>query len=101
MSTVLFGLVCFTLPETSHDTILYWKAKRLRKRTGHNKYQSVAEIEQAKIKPRIFLKEALGRPFRLLLDPAVAYVNIYLGLAYAIFFCKPPSTSSFCPYNTC
>ena len=32
------------------------------------------------------LFESLLRPFQLMLEPAVLYINIYLALAYAIFY---------------
>jgi hypothetical protein len=38
----------FFLPETSSATILYYRARRLRRITGNDQYRSQSEIDQAK-----------------------------------------------------
>jgi MFS transporter, DHA1 family, multidrug resistance protein len=36
--------------------------------------------------PSQIYKEALWRPFALCIEPVVLYVNVYVGLAYSIFY---------------
>ncbi|KAG9005773.1 hypothetical protein FRB94_001185 [Tulasnella sp. JGI-2019a] len=79
-------VVFFFFPETLGDTILLKRARRLRKLTGNDKLRSLSEIKQAEMSRSAIMKEYLVRPFQLMLEPAVLFLNIYLGLAYAIFY---------------
>lgn len=74
------------LPETLPGTILLKRAKRLRKLTGNPRLRSMSEIEQAHMTPRAIAAEYLIRPFQLMLEPAILFINIYIGLAYAVFY---------------
>ena len=76
----------FLLPETLGDTILLRRAQRLRKLTGNGKLRSASEIKQAEMKTGEVMKEFLWRPFQLMAEPAVFFINLYIGLAYAIFY---------------
>ncbi|KAM5529741.1 major facilitator superfamily transporter [Fusarium oxysporum f. sp. phaseoli] len=79
----------FFLPETSSATILYYRARRLRKITGNQQYRSQAEIDQAKQKMAIkdVLYNAVIKPGEInVLDPAVLFSTIYTSLVYAIFY---------------
>ncbi|KAH8917183.1 MFS general substrate transporter [Atractiella rhizophila] len=83
-----FGLVVlsFILPETYAPTILLKRAQRLRKITGNEKLRSQSEIDQAKLSTTDILFDNLVRPFVLLLEPAVLFINIYIALLYSIFY---------------
>ncbi|PPQ94235.1 hypothetical protein CVT25_006661 [Psilocybe cyanescens] len=81
-----FVILMFWLPETNAETILLKRARRLRTLTGNPNLYSESEIKQSQMKSSDVLFEALLRPFQLMIEPAVLYANIYLGLAYAIFY---------------
>ena len=82
----------FFMPETYTPTILLRRAKRLRKLTGNHELKSLNEIQQEKSVSG--MKEAgsklvgtyLWRPIRLMMEPDIFFINIYMGLAYAIFY---------------
>jgi DHA1 family multidrug resistance protein-like MFS transporter len=65
--------------------------------TGDENYYSDSERKQADMSASDILFESLLRPFQLMLEPAVLFVNIYIALAYAIFYCECPSLLSFAP----
>lgn len=67
------------LPETLAGNILHKRAHRLRKLTGNDRLRSMSEIEQAHMSPGAVAKEYLIRPFQLMLEPAVLFINIYIG----------------------
>lgn len=67
------------LPETLPDTILLKRARRLRKLTGNDRLRSMGEIEQAEMSASSVAAEYLIRPFQLMLEPAVLFINIYIG----------------------
>jgi DHA1 family multidrug resistance protein-like MFS transporter len=90
-------VLVFWLPETSAQTILLKRARRLRALTGNKELHSESEIRQAEMKGSEVLFESLLRPFQLMLEPAVMYVNIYIALAYAIFY---RTSSSFFPHSS-
>ncbi|KAG8984673.1 hypothetical protein FRB94_004566 [Tulasnella sp. JGI-2019a] len=79
-------IILFFLPETLGDTILLKRAQRLRKLTGNDKLRSMSEIKQAEMSTSAVMKEYLIRPFQLMLEPVVLFLNLYLGLAYSIFY---------------
>ncbi|PPQ86530.1 hypothetical protein CVT25_007181 [Psilocybe cyanescens] len=81
-----FIILMFWLPETNAETILLKRARRLRALTGNPNLYSESEVKQSQMKSSDVLFEALLRPFQLMIEPAVLYANIYLGLAYAIFY---------------
>lgn len=75
------------LPETYQANILLRRAKRLRKLTGNDNYRSQSELDQAAMKPREVVYEALVRPIQLMvLDPAIGFTAAYIALFYAIFY---------------
>lgn len=88
LSSFAFIVLVFWLPETNAETILYRRAYRLRKRTGNMNLHSESMIRQSQMKGPEVLTTALVRPFQLMLEPVVFYVNLYLALAYAIFYCE-------------
>jgi len=72
----------FLFPETSSATILLRRAQRLRKLTGNSQLRSQSEIDSAGIKPKELITTSLFRPFLLLRDPAVLFVDLYIALVY-------------------
>ncbi|GFF52552.1 MFS transporter, putative [Aspergillus udagawae] len=80
-------LLFFSLPETNADFILLKRAKRLRKSTGNQNLRSDSEIKQGNIHFLSLLGGYLTTPFLVTLrDPSVAFINIYTGLIYGIFY---------------
>lgn len=87
LSGPICGLLFFFLPETSSPTILYYRARRLRKLTGNPAFKSQAEIDQAKLTFRHIVYDALMKPTQInALDPAVLFSTIYTSLVYGIFY---------------
>lgn len=81
-------LLAFCLPETSAATILYHRAKRLRKSLGDPTLETEAEIEAKAFSKNDLLKFALVLPFSLSFrEPILFFTNLYLGLVYAILYC--------------
>ena len=88
----------FFMPETYTRTILLRRTRRLRKLTGNHKLKGLGEIQQdrlvsgmKKAGPRVVMQlvgKYLWRPIRLMMKPDIFLINIYLGLAYAIFYRK-------------
>ncbi|KAL3453039.1 major facilitator superfamily domain-containing protein [Aspergillus insuetus] len=83
----------FFVPETSASTILYYRARRLRRITGSERYRTKEEIEQlsdtanATTSPKGILYNAIMKPAQInVLDPAVLFSTIYTSLVYAIFY---------------
>lgn len=81
-----FLLLVFCLPETNADTVLLRRAQRLRKLTGNPNLRSASEIRQGEMHILPTVAQYLTTPFKVtLLDPSVAFINIYTALIYAIF----------------
>ncbi|KAL0564983.1 hypothetical protein V5O48_017050, partial [Marasmius crinis-equi] len=83
-----FALVFLSLflPETMGANILLKRARRLRKITGNPHLRSRSEIDQANMSKREVAYEALVRPFLLAAEPAVLFLNVYIGLVYSVFY---------------
>ncbi|KAG6853492.1 hypothetical protein C0991_004038 [Blastosporella zonata] len=88
---VLFILVgvafLFTLviPETYAPIILKKKAQRMRKETGDDRYNTLAEMERLPLKTS--LKIALTRPLIMLFtEPIVLFMSFYLSFVYALLY---------------
>ncbi|KAI0040052.1 MFS general substrate transporter [Auriscalpium vulgare] len=81
-----FVVLMFLLPETLPDTILLRRAQRLRKLTGCKNLRSMSEIQQAQLTVGEVASTYLIRPFQLMMEPAVFFLNSYLGLGYGIFY---------------
>lgn len=79
-------LVC-TLPETSADTILLRRARRLKKLTGRSDLMSQSELRQRDMNGRAILFNALIKPWEInALDPAVLFTTIYMALVYGTYY---------------
>lgn len=72
------------LPETLPDTILLKRAKRLRKLTGNENLRSMSEIKQAEMSAGDVAREYLVRPFQLMMEPAVLFINLYVGREFIL-----------------
>ncbi|KXG50247.1 Major facilitator superfamily domain, general substrate transporter [Penicillium griseofulvum] len=80
-------LLFFFLPETNGDFILLNRTKRLRKSTGNENLRSDSEIKQGNIHFLSLLGGYLTTPFLVTLkDPSIAFINVYTGLIYGIFY---------------
>ncbi|KAF5002330.1 hypothetical protein FDECE_10646 [Fusarium decemcellulare] len=75
------------LPETSPNTILYYRARRIRKVTGKDYFMARSEIEAAHKSVLDRFYGTLVTPWKInLLDPSIMFTSIYCGLIYAIFY---------------
>jgi DHA1 family multidrug resistance protein-like MFS transporter len=73
-------LMISLMPETSAQTILYYKAKRLREETGNSMLMSASERKQKDLKVSTLLFDALIKPWEInALDPAILFTTIYMG----------------------
>ena len=87
LSGLTLVLMFISLPETSSDTILLHRARRLRVLTGRSDIRAESEIKQAEISARKIAFNALIKPWEInVLDPAVFFTTIYTALIYAIFY---------------
>ena len=82
---IVIGLVCL-MPETSPDTILYYRAKRLRQE-GHKSATSEAEQKQKSLSTSAMMYGYMVKPWELnIKDPAILFTTLYMGLLYGIFY---------------
>lgn len=79
-------MMFFLLPETSAANILYKRAKRLREKTGDDRFRSQSEIDAAHHTTRDHLT-VLGRAFILLFtEPIVFVMDMFTALVYGVLF---------------
>lgn len=87
---VSIPLVLF-VPETHHNTILRRRATRLIKLTGDVRYKTLKDVVPTDYAELI--KTTLLKPWRLLIEPIVALMTLYMtmmyGLLYMFFFAYP------------
>ncbi|KAI4121999.1 MAG: hypothetical protein LQ338_006050 [Usnochroma carphineum] len=82
---LLLMLLC--TPETSTPNILLRRAARLRQLTGDTRLMAQSEINQKDLKPSAIAIDALIKPLEITIkDPAIAFVNLYSSLVYAIYY---------------
>ncbi|KAE8452965.1 hypothetical protein EG329_012152 [Mollisiaceae sp. DMI_Dod_QoI] len=87
LSGPVFILWFFFLPETSADTILLYRARRLRKMTSNSNLQSNSEIKSRHMTANQIFFDAIIKPFEIMFkDPAVLFTNVYTGLVYGIYY---------------
>jgi DHA1 family multidrug resistance protein-like MFS transporter len=80
-------LLLTLVPETSASNILLRRAKRLRKLTGDNRLNSQSEIDQKQMTAGVILTNALIKPLEIMIkDPAVLFVQVYMGFVYGVFY---------------
>jgi MFS transporter, DHA1 family, multidrug resistance protein len=86
MGALTLVVLFFLMPETSAATILYRRAKRLRKTTGDDRWRSQSEIDSADYQLRDHLA-ILGRAFTLtFFEPVVFLLDLYTALLYGVLF---------------
>lgn len=77
----------FTLPESYNKTLLYRKAKRLRKITGNENLTTPEEIENRSLTWNKIMIDTLWRPLEVSVrEPVVLMINIYIALVYSIMY---------------
>jgi MFS transporter, DHA1 family, multidrug resistance protein len=87
MSTPIFVVWFFFLPETSADAILLRRAARLRLKTGNSKIRTRAEIKRKNLTPGAIFVDAVIKPVEIMFkDPAILFANVYTGLLYGIYY---------------
>lgn len=83
-----FIILFVFLPETSADTILLKRARRLRRSTRNPALRSESEIKQGEMNILRTAGLYLTTPLKVtLLDPSVAFINVYTALNYSIIVC--------------
>lgn len=82
--------LAFFLPETFPGTILRKRAQRLRKLTGNDRLRSLSEIEQSEMNHGAVAAEYLITPFQLMLEPAILFINIYVGREFCYLMFRRP-----------
>ncbi|KAI6854023.1 MFS general substrate transporter [Hortaea werneckii] len=83
----IFVVMLLFLPETSAANILLRRAERLRKLTGDQRLMAQSEIDQANLRPKDVVFEALVRPMQLIvMDPAIGFTAGYVALCYGIYY---------------
>lgn len=81
LTAPLIVFTFFALPETSPDTILHYRAIRLRKVTGRSDLQTKSDILHEKLSASRILWDALVKPTEIMFkDPAVLFTNIYVSV---------------------
>ncbi|KAK9434875.1 NACHT domain protein [Metarhizium brunneum] len=88
LSVFLFAALVVFLPETAAPTLLYYKAKRLRQKTGCLAFVPTGALWKKHQSAAQTVKLALIEPFEISVkDPAVAFINMSLvyGMYYSFF----------------
>lgn len=81
LTAPLIVFTFFALPETSPDTILHYRAVRLRKLTGRSDLQTKSDILHEKLSVSRIFWDALVKPTEIMIkDPAVLFTNIYVSI---------------------
>ena len=84
MGGVVLILLLF-LPETNPQTILYKRAKRLRRTTKNDEIRAPSEVNRVTFQSR--LQEALKKPLEITAkDPAIFYACVYGSIVYATYY---------------
>ncbi|KAI1379337.1 major facilitator superfamily domain-containing protein [Hypoxylon crocopeplum] len=78
LSAQVVVLMVFALPETSSDTILLRRARRLRALTGREDLKSEPEVRQSEMKAGTVAFDAF--------DLAILFTTTYLALIYGIYY---------------
>ncbi|EMC99057.1 hypothetical protein BAUCODRAFT_120350 [Baudoinia panamericana UAMH 10762] len=87
ISGVTFILMFFLLPETNPETILLRRAQRLRRITGRDDLLSETEKRDGHLTWQLISNKYIIMPFKIpLLDPAIGFIHLYIGLIYGIYY---------------
>ncbi|EJU03367.1 MFS general substrate transporter [Dacryopinax primogenitus] len=85
LAAVAWLLLTFTVPETYAASLLYQRAKKLRKETGDDRFVTEQMIDPRPTGERLRL--FLLRPFQLLfLEPIVFFLSIYMSVLYGLLY---------------
>ncbi|KAI1077056.1 MFS general substrate transporter [Whalleya microplaca] len=83
----IWFIMFVSLPETNPDTILHWKAARLRARTGRAELMCEADVKRKHMSARQITIDALIKPWQInALDPAVLYTTVYAAVLYGTYY---------------
>ncbi|CUM64617.1 uncharacterized protein PRCAT00002225001 [Priceomyces carsonii] len=87
ISGISFGVLGFCLPETYAPTLMYKRAKKLRKFTGNDAIRSIDELQEKILAKNKILVKYLWRPIEIsIIEPVVLLINIYLALVYSVLY---------------
>ncbi|KAI4191750.1 MAG: hypothetical protein LQ346_004634, partial [Caloplaca aetnensis] len=87
ISGPILVLMLLCTPETSTPNILLRRAARLRKLTGDKRLLAQSEISQQNLRPSAVFLDAIIKPLEITIkDPAIAFVNVYSSIVYAIYY---------------
>jgi multidrug resistance protein len=85
LSTVIWVIMTFTVPETYAPTILSRRAQKIRKDTGDDKFVTEQDLDLRPFSER--LRIFLIRPFQLLfLEPIVLFIFLYMSVLYGLLY---------------
>ncbi|THH08248.1 hypothetical protein EW145_g2823 [Phellinidium pouzarii] len=89
---ILFVVILVVMKETRSSVLLTRVAKKLRKRTGDNRYRARIEDERSSLRTLIMI--SCTRPIHLLLtEPVVASFSLWIGFAWGILYVLIESVS--------
>ncbi|KAK8075988.1 MFS general substrate transporter [Apiospora phragmitis] len=87
MCVLVLLTMFFLFPETSAASILYQRARRLRKAMGNDRLRSQSEVDAAKHHTPKDTLVMLGCAFTLTFgEPVILLVDLYAGLLYGVLF---------------
>lgn len=85
LSTIVYVLITFTVPETYAPTILAKRAKKTRNETGDDEYVTEQDLDMRPLSER--LRIFVLRPFQLLfMEPIVLFLSIYMSVLYGLLY---------------
>ena len=85
LSTVIWVVMTFTVPETYAPTILGRRAQKMRKDTGDDKFVTEQDLDLRPLGER--LRVFLVRPFQLLFqEPIVLFISLYMSVLYGLLY---------------
>jgi multidrug resistance protein len=85
LSTVIWVVMTFTVPETYAPTILGRRAKKMRADSGDDKFVTEQDLDLRPFSER--LRVFLVRPFQLLfLEPIVLFISLYMSVLYGLLY---------------
>lgn len=78
-------ILFFTSPETNHNTLIYWKAERLRRVTGNQNIVAQCELEDTSTFKMLY--QVLTRCFEIMtIEPIVLLMDIYQAVCYGCVY---------------
>jgi multidrug resistance protein len=85
LSTIIWVVMTFTVPETYAPTILGRRAKKMRADSGDDKFVTEQDLDLRPFSER--LRVFLVRPFQLLfLEPIVLFISLYMSVLYGLLY---------------